>query len=81
MERFEVAKTLEWERRHCLADFGDPAGMLSEFREDDKALVLRMRAVRAPCDDAGDVVTASFLENWIDQAQRRNWFLFESTRI
>jgi len=29
----------------------------------------------------GDVVTASFLENWIDQAQRRNWFLFESTRI
>jgi starvation-inducible DNA-binding protein len=63
------------------ADFVDPADMLSELREDDKALVLRMRAVHALCDDAGDVATASLLENWIDQAQRRIWFLFESTRI
>jgi starvation-inducible DNA-binding protein len=63
------------------ADFVDPADMLSELREDDKALVLRMRAVHALCDDAGDVATASLLESWIDQAQRRIWFLFESTRI
>jgi starvation-inducible DNA-binding protein len=63
------------------ADYVDPVDMLSELREDDKALVLRMRAVHALCEDAGDVATASLLENWIDQAQRRIWFLFESTRI
>jgi len=62
------------------ADYVDPADMLSELREDDKALVLRMRAVHTLCDDAGDVATASLLENWIDQAQRRIWFLFETTR-
>jgi starvation-inducible DNA-binding protein len=62
------------------ADFVDPADMLSELREDEKALVLRMRAVHTLCDDAGDVATASLLENWIDQTQRRIWFLFEITR-
>jgi starvation-inducible DNA-binding protein len=62
------------------ADFVDPADMLSELREDEKALVLRMRAVHVLCEDAGDVATASLLENWIDQTQRRVWFLFETTR-
>ncbi|MEO8737740.1 MAG: DNA starvation/stationary phase protection protein [Edaphobacter sp.] len=62
------------------SDYVDSADMLSEIREDDRALVLRMRAVHSLCDDAGDVATASLLENWIDQAQRRIWFLFETTR-
>jgi len=62
------------------ADFVTPADMLSELHEDEKALVLSMRAVHSLCDDAGDVATASLLENWIDQAQRRSWFLFETTR-
>jgi starvation-inducible DNA-binding protein len=62
------------------AEYVDPADMLSELREDEKALVLSMRAVHTLCDDAGDVATASLLENWIDQAQRRIWFLFETTR-
>ena len=62
------------------ADFVTPADMLSELREDEKALTLRMRAVHTLCDDEGDVATASLLENWIDQSERRNWFLFESTR-
>jgi len=62
------------------AEFVTPADMLSELREDEKALVLYMRAVHALCDSAGDVATASLLENWIDQSQRRSWFLFESTR-
>ena len=39
-----------------------------------------MREAHDVCDQAGDVATASLLENWIDQAQRRNWFLFEATR-
>lgn len=62
------------------ADFVTPANMLSELREDEKALVLCMRAVHTLCDEAGDVATASLIENWIDQSQRRSWFLFESTR-
>jgi starvation-inducible DNA-binding protein len=62
------------------AEYVDPLDMLSELHEDNKALVLSMRAVHELCDEAGDVATASLLENWIDEAQRRSWFLFESTR-
>lgn len=62
------------------ADYVTPQDMLSELREDEEAIVLSMLAVHAVCDDAGDVATASLLENWIDLAQRRSWFLFEATR-
>jgi starvation-inducible DNA-binding protein len=50
------------------------------LHEDNKALVLRMKEIHNLCDDAGDVATASLLEVWIDETQRRTWFLFESTR-
>jgi starvation-inducible DNA-binding protein len=62
------------------AEFVAPADMLSELREDDRALLLNMRAVHVLCDDAGDLATSSLLENWIDQSQRRIWFLYEATR-
>lgn len=62
------------------AEFVTAEDMLSELHEDEKALTLRMRAVHTLCDDGGDVATASLLENWIDQSQRRSWFLFEATR-
>jgi starvation-inducible DNA-binding protein len=62
------------------ADFVTPPDMLSELREDEKALTLRMHSVHTLCADAEDVATASLLENWIDQSQRRSWFLFEATR-
>ena len=62
------------------ADFVAPADMLSELCEDEKSLTLSMRAVHELCDKEGDVATASLLENWIDQSQRRTWFLFEATR-
>ena len=62
------------------ADYVTAQDMLSELHEDEKALVLSMRALHTLCDDAGDVATASLLENWIDQSQRRSWFLFEATR-
>ena len=62
------------------AEYVTPQDMLSELREDEKALVSSMRAVHIVCDDAGDVATASLLENWIDQGERRIWFLFETTR-
>jgi starvation-inducible DNA-binding protein len=62
------------------AEYVDPIDMLSELREDNKALVLSMRAAHDLCDEAGDVATTSLLENWIEEAQRRIWFLFETTR-
>ncbi len=62
------------------AEFVDPGDMLSELREDNKALVLSMLAAHGLCDEANDVATASLLENWIDETQRRVWFLFEATR-
>ena len=62
------------------AEFVTPSDMMSELLDDEKALVLAMRSVHALCDDAGDVATASALETWIDQAQRRAWFLFETTQ-
>jgi starvation-inducible DNA-binding protein len=62
------------------ADYVPPMDMLSELREDEHHMVLTMRAVHSLCDDAGDLATASLLEKWIDQSQRRSWFLFESTR-
>jgi starvation-inducible DNA-binding protein len=61
-------------------EYVTPADMLSELHEDEKAFTLSMRAVHALCDDASDVATASLLENWIDESQRRGWFLFECTR-
>ena len=62
------------------ADYVTPKDMLSELWEDNKALVLSMRSVHDLCDEVGDVATASLLENWIDEGQRRAWFLFEMTR-
>jgi starvation-inducible DNA-binding protein len=62
------------------ADYVTAPDMLSELREDNQALVLSMRAAHDLCSDAGDVATTSLLEVWIDEAQRRTWFLFEATR-
>ena len=62
------------------ADYVTPKDMLNELREDNKALVLSMRSAHALCDKDGDVATVSLLENWIDQAQKRAWFLYEAVR-
>ncbi len=62
------------------AEFVEPHSMLAELRDDNGDLVKRMREVHNVCDDAGDVATASLLEVWIDETERRTWFLFESTR-
>jgi len=62
------------------ADYVTPEDMLSELWEDNKALVLSMRSAHDLCDEVGDVATASLLENWIDEGQKRAWFLFEMTR-
>ena len=62
------------------ADYVEASDMLGELRDDTQALIARMVEIHVLSDEAGDVATASFLENWIDQAQRRVWFLFETSR-
>ena len=62
------------------ADYVTPEDMLSELRDDNKQLTASMRETHGLCDEHGDFATASLLENWIDQAERRTWFLFEATR-
>jgi starvation-inducible DNA-binding protein len=57
-----------------------PPDMLAELREDNKQLTAAMRETHWLCDEHGDVATASLLENWIDEAEQRVWFLFEATR-
>jgi len=62
------------------ADYVTPLDMLAELREDNKQLTAEMRRTHALCDEHRDVATASLLEVWIDEAERRTWFLFEATR-
>ena len=62
------------------ADFVTPEGMLAELREDNLALTQRMRQIHNVCDEHRDVATTSLIENWIDEGERRSWFLFEATR-
>src|SRR5690606_20712952 len=62
------------------ADFVAPDDMLAELREDNTQLVRAMRETHSLCDEHGDVATVSLLEPWIDEAEQRIWFLFETTR-
>jgi len=61
-------------------DFVSPADMLAELMSDNKQVIKRMRAAHEIADKHDDVATASILENFIDQAEKRNWFLFEASR-
>jgi starvation-inducible DNA-binding protein len=55
--------------------------MLAELCEDNAQLASRLRSAHALCDENGDVASASLIENWIDEAERRIWFLYEATRL
>ena len=62
------------------ADFVTPDDMLAELRDDNSRLASAMRETHALCDEHNDVASASLLENWIDETERRVWFLFEAGR-
>ena len=62
------------------AEYVTPRDMLAELREDNKQLTASMREVHNLCDEHGDVATASLIEVWIDETERRAWFLFEASR-
>jgi starvation-inducible DNA-binding protein len=62
------------------AETVEPLDMIAELRDDNAHLTQAMREVHSLCDEAGDVATASLLENWIDESEKRTWFLFECGR-
>jgi starvation-inducible DNA-binding protein len=62
------------------AEYVEPLDMLAELAEDSKTLAARLREAHNVCDEHRDVATASLIEVWIDEAERRTWFLFETTR-
>ncbi len=61
-------------------EFVAPRDMLLELHADNKALVESLRSAHEVASKANDYATTSLIENWIDEAERRAWFLFESTR-
>jgi starvation-inducible DNA-binding protein len=62
------------------ADYVEPLDMLAELAEDNKTLTARLREAHNVCDEHRDIATASLIEVWIDETERRAWFLFEATR-
>ena len=62
------------------AEYVEPLDMLAELADDNKTLVARLREAHNVCDENRDVATASLIEVWIDETERRTWFLFEATR-
>jgi starvation-inducible DNA-binding protein len=62
------------------ADYVTPLDMLAELRDDNRQLAASLRETHALCDEHNDVASASLLEVWIDETERRAWFLFEATR-
>ena len=62
------------------ADYVEPLDMLAELREDNKTLAARLRETHDLCDQHRDIASASLIEVWIDETERRTWFLFEASR-
>lgn len=62
------------------ADYVDPQDMLAELAEDNRQFVSELRSLHATCSEHNDVGTTSLIEQWIDETERRAWFLFEATR-
>lgn len=62
------------------ADFVTPPDMLAELCEDNRQLAVKLREVHGLCDGHDDVASTGLVENWIDEAERRVWFLFEAAR-
>jgi starvation-inducible DNA-binding protein len=62
------------------ADYVEPEDMLAELREDNGVLAARLREAHNVCDEHRDIATASLIEVWVDETERRAWFLFETTR-
>jgi starvation-inducible DNA-binding protein len=62
------------------ADYVTPLDMIAELRDDNKDLVVHLRALKDLTDEHRDVATSALVDTWIDEAEKRHWFLFETSR-
>jgi starvation-inducible DNA-binding protein len=62
------------------AEYVEPSDMLAELREDNTTLAASLRETHGVCEEHGDIATASLIEVWVDETERRTWFLFEAGR-
>src|SRR5437868_5590311 len=62
------------------AEYVEPLDMLAELMDDNKTFAARLREAHNVCDEHRDIATASLIEVWVDETERRTWFLFETTR-
>ncbi len=62
------------------AEYVEPADMLAELRDDNHGMAAQLRTAHDLCNEHRDIASAAMLEVWIDETERRTWFLFESTR-
>ena len=62
------------------AEYVEPGDMIAELRQDNQALTARLREAHNVCEEHEDVATTSLIEVWIDETERRTWFLFEAGR-
>jgi len=62
------------------AEYVEPLDMLAELKDDNKTMAARLREAHNVCDEHRDIASASLIEVWIDETERRTWFLFEATR-
>ena len=62
------------------AEYVEPLDMLAELADDNKNLTVRLREAHNVCEEHRDMATTSQIEVWIDETERRTWFLFETTR-
>src|ERR1700674_2877636 len=62
------------------AEYVEPSDMLAELADDNRILTVSLRQAHNVCDEHGDIATASLIEIWVDETERRTWFLFEATR-
>jgi starvation-inducible DNA-binding protein len=76
-----ISDIAEHQRLHDNNDeFVGPKEMLAELVDDNQQLTKFLRSTHEICDRHNDVATASLIENWIDETERRAWFLFEATQ-
>ena len=62
------------------AEYVEPQDMLAELRDDNRGLASQLRKVHDLCDEHRDIASASLLEVWIDETEKRTWYLFEASR-
>jgi starvation-inducible DNA-binding protein len=76
-----IGQISRWQRvKDNDADYVTPQDMLAELREDNQRLASSLREAHVVCEEHGDVATASLIEVWIDETERRVWFLYETGR-